>query len=213
MAKVVVFGAAGKGGSVIVSEAAGRGHDVVAVVRRYRPEVEWPSGAAVVVGDATSAESVRKLVSGADVVVVAVGGPGRTIWTEAASTLLTEIVALPEPRPRIIHMGGGASLLMPDGQRILDGALIPEAYLDAATGQAASLDTYRTSQGVTWTYFSPPPLHFFRGQRLGAYRTGADSPVVDEAGESRLSYEDFAVAVVDEIEQPRHLNQRFTAAY
>jgi putative NADH-flavin reductase len=213
MAAVVVFGAAGKGGRLIVSEAAGRGHDVVAVLRSDRPDEVWPDGVRVVIGDVTSAESVRELVPNADAIVVAVGGPGRSIWKDAALTLLAEIASLEGPRPRIIHMGGGASLQMPDGRRILDAVEIPEAYLDAANGQADALETYRAAEGVTWTYFSPPPLNFFDGDRTGTYRTGSDSPVVDDQGESRLSYQDFAVVVVDEIEDPKHVNQRFTAAY
>jgi putative NADH-flavin reductase len=213
MAVVVVFGAAGKGGRLVVSEAAGRGHEVVAVLRSDRPDEVWPDGVKVVTGDVTSASSVRELVQGASAVVVTVGGPGRSIWKDAATTLLSEIAALEGPSPRIIHMGGGASLLMPDGKRIVDSIEIPPAYLDAAIGQADALDTYRSSNGVTWTFFSPPPLNFFDGERIGTFRTGTDSPVVDDQGESRLSYQDFAVAVVDEIENPQNLNRRFTAAY
>jgi putative NADH-flavin reductase len=213
MAAVVVLGAAGKGGSLVVTEAAARGHDVTAVVRRDRPEVEWPDAVTVVVADATSPEDLAPLLANADTVVSTVGGPGQTIYTEVAQALVSVISDLPQPRPRIIHMGGGASLLLPDGQRILDGAVIPEAYLDAARGQSAALDFYRASSGVTWTFFSPPPMNFFQGERRGVYRTGSDHPVVDAEGESRLSYQDFAVAVVDEIENRRHLDQRFTAAY
>lgn len=215
MAAIVVLGAAGKGGSLVVAEAAERGHDVTAVVHRERPDVTWPDGVSVVVADATSAQDVAPLLAGADAVVVTVGGAagGRTIWTQVANTLLTEIAKLPAPRPRIVHMGGGASLLLPDGQRILDGVDIPAAYLDAATGQTEALETYQASDGVDWTFFSPPPMNFFDGERTGTYRTGSDHPVVDEAGESRLSYQDFAVVVVDELESPQHVNQRFTAAY
>src|ERR671911_655275 len=110
MAAVVVFGAAGKGGGVVVSGGAGRGPDVGAVVGSGRSREGWPDGVRVVTGDVTSAESVRELVPNADAIVVAVGGPGRSIWKDAASTLLAEIASLEGPRPRIIHMGGGASL-------------------------------------------------------------------------------------------------------
>ncbi len=82
-----------------------------------------------------------------------------------------------------------------------------------AVGGAAALDFYRNSHGVTWTYMSPPPGRFAPGERLGHYRTGTDWPVVDREGNARISHEDYAVALVDEIESPSHLNARFTVGY
>jgi putative NADH-flavin reductase len=124
------------------------------------------------------------------------------------------IAELPTPRPRIMHMGGGATLIGPDGRAFLDSPGFPAEYLDPATGQAAALDYYRSTDGtVSWTYFSPPPVEFAPGTRMGRYRIGHEFPVVDAEGRSALSYEDFAVAIVDEIERPNHVNERITAAY
>jgi putative NADH-flavin reductase len=215
MRKIIVFGAGGRAGRMIGAEAHERGHDVTGVLRDPARAAEPPpSGVTIVAGDATDKESVQDLVGGADAVVVAIGGPERTLWRQAAETLVEGISKLPEPRPRIIHMGGGASLIGPDGTTFLESPDFPAAHLDAATGQAEALDYYRSTDGtVRWTYFSPPPIEFAPGTRTGSYRIGHDVPVVDADGRSALSYEDFAVAIVDEIEQPHHINKRSTAAY
>ena len=115
--------------------------------------------------------------------------------------------------PRIIHQGGGASLLTDDGTRYYDLPEYPREFRPHAIGQIRALEAYRVTEGVTWTYLSPPPVCFSPGERTGRYRTGLDHPVVGDDGESRISYEDFAVAVIDEIEHPRHLNRRFTVGY
>ncbi|MFE4368234.1 NAD(P)-dependent oxidoreductase [Streptomyces sp. NPDC056835] len=213
MSRVVVFGAAGQLGRRIVAEAARRGHEVTAVVRRTETAPALAEGVAVVAGDATSAESVAPLAKDADALVTAVSAPGREIYRTVARTMVGVVAALPDPAPRIIHLGGGATLTTPDGTRILDLPSFPAEYLDMASGQAEALDFYRNSTGVTWTYVSPPPVHYAVGDRTGTYRTGLDQPVTGADGESRLSYEDMAVAVVDEIEHPRFLNTRFTAGY
>ncbi|MFD1082611.1 NAD(P)-dependent oxidoreductase [Micromonospora andamanensis] len=214
MSDVVVFGAGGTAGSRIAREAFNRGHRVVAAVRRPEADAPYlPAGIRVVTGDATSERSVRELAPEADALVLAIGGGGRTLWSDAARAVLDALRGMPAA-PRVIHVGGGATLLTPAGTRLLDDPDFPDEYRDSALGQAAALDVYRSSaDGVTWTYLSPPPLEFHPGERTGRYRTGTDQPVTDAQGRSVLSYEDLAVAVVDEIEQGRFRNMRFTAGY
>ncbi len=208
-----MFGAGGTAGSRIAVEAFQRGHRVVAAVRRPEATSYLPAGIRVVTGDATSERSVRELAPEADALVVAIGGGERTLWPDAVRALFGALRDLPDP-PRIIHVGGGSTLLTPAGTRLLDEPDFPEEYREAALGQAEALALYRSSpDGVSWTYVSPPPLEFHPGERTGRYRTGTDHPVTDAEGRSVLSYEDLAVAVVDEIERPRHRNMRFTAAY
>jgi hypothetical protein len=88
-------------------------------------------------------------------------------------------------------------------------------YRGPAAGQAEALEVYRQTKNprISWTYLSPPPVQFELGQRTGKYRTALDSPVEDDRGEASISYEDFAVAMIDEIETPRFLNRRFTVGY
>ncbi|MCO1597998.1 NAD(P)H-binding protein [Micromonospora sp. RHAY321] len=213
MSTIVVFGAGGTAGSRVAAEAVDRGHRVIAAVRRPEATSYLPAGVRVVTGDATSERSVRDVAPDADALVVAIGGGERELWRNAAETLVTTLRGMPAA-PRIIHLGGGSTLLTPRGTRILDEPDFPAEYRDSALGQADALDYYRTSaDGVSWTYVSPPPLEFHPGERTGHYRTGTDQPVTDEQGRSVLTYEDLAVAIVDEIEQPRHQNARFTAAY
>ena len=213
MSNVVVYGAGGTAGSRIVAEAAGRGHRVTAAVRRAESVTWLPTGVKVVTGDATSARSVRELAPDADVIVVAIGGGERALWRNAAENLVTVLRDLPNP-PRIIHVGGGATLLTSKDTRFLDEPEFPDEYRDSALGQADALALYRSSaDGVTWTYLSPPPVEFHPGERTGSYRTGTEHSVADDQGRSVLTYEDLAVAIVDEIEDPRFENMRFTAAY
>ncbi|MEU8260503.1 NAD(P)H-binding protein [Micromonospora sp. NPDC048999] len=213
MSSIVVFGAGGTAGSRIAAEAVERGHRVTAAVRRPEATSYLPAGVRTVTGDATSARSVRELAEDADVFVVAIGGGERELWRDAARTLVDTLRELPDP-PRVIHIGGGATLLTSKGTPYLDEPDFPEEYRDAALGQADALAVYRSSaDGVTWTYVSPPPLEFHPGERTGHYRTGTDHPVTDAQGRSVLTYEDLAVAIVDEIENPRFDNARFTAAY
>ncbi|MEU5550585.1 NAD(P)H-binding protein [Micromonospora sp. NPDC047793] len=213
MSNIVVFGAGGTAGSRIVVEAVDRGHRVVAAVRRPEAVSYLPPAVRVVTGDATSERSVRELAPDADALVVAIGGGDRTLWPDAARRLLHVLGGMPAA-PRVIHVGGGSTLLTPTGGRLLDEPDFPADYREAALGQADALDVYRSAaDGVTWTYLSPPPLEFHPGERTGRYRTGTEQPVTDDDGRSALSYEDLAVAVVDEIESPRFRNMRFTAAY
>ncbi|TDC27095.1 NAD-dependent epimerase/dehydratase family protein [Micromonospora sp. 15K316] len=213
MSSIVVFGAGGTAGSRVSAEAVARGHRVTAAVRRPEATSYLPAGVRVVTGDVTSERSVRELAPEADVMVVAIGGGERELWLDAARALVTTLRGMPDA-PRIIHLGGGSTLLTPKGTRFLDEPDFPEAYRDSAQGQADALDYYRgQADGVTWTYVSPPPLEFHPGERTGHYRTGADEPVTDDQGRSVLTYEDLAVAIVDEIENPRHENVRFSVAY
>ncbi|MFG2060387.1 NAD(P)-dependent oxidoreductase [Micromonospora sp. NPDC048871] len=213
MSEIVVFGAGGTAGSRIVTEAFDRGHRVIAAVRRPEATTYLPAGVRVVTGDATSERSVRELAPLADALVVAIGGGDRTLWPDATRALLDGLRGMPAA-PRVIHVGGGATLLSPSGGRLLDEPDFPEQYRDAALGQAEALELYRShADGVSWTYVSPPPLEFHPGVRTGRYRTGTDSPVTDAQGRCALSYEDLAVAIIDEIENPQFLDSRFTVAY
>lgn len=213
MKRIVVFGASGRLGQRIVTEAAGRGHEVTAVVRHSETAPAFSDQVAVVAGDVTSAESVAAVAKDADALVAAVAAPGREIYPTVARTLVGVVEALPQPAPRIVHVGGGATLTTPDGTRFLDLPSFPAEYLDMASGQAQALEVYQASSGVAWTYISPPPVHFAPGERTGTYRTGLDQPVAGADGEARLSYEDMAVVIVDEIEGPKFVNARFTAGY
>ncbi|SEC37762.1 hypothetical protein SAMN05216489_00577 [Streptomyces sp. 3213] len=214
MSRIVVFGATGKGGARVVAEAAARGHEVTAVARDRARLNQLPEGVRPVAGDITDAEAVATLAKDADALVLTVGGPDASLYTDAVATVSAAVRALGPAGPRILHMGGGASLLNEDGVRIFDAPGFPEEFKPYAIGQIQALDAYLAlGDDVTWTYLSPPPVRFAPGERTGHYRTGLDRPVTGDDGQARISYEDYAAAIVDEIETPRHLNRRFTVGY
>ena len=213
MSKIVVLGAAGKAGYRVVSEAAARGHQVTAVARDTARLGLLPAGVNSVGGDATHHESVAVLAKNADVLVLTIGGPDPALYPAAVATVTRAVRALGPAAPRILHMGGGATLLNEYGSRFLDAPGFPEEFRPHAMGQLRALDAYRASDGVTWTYLSPPPVHFAPGERTGRYRTGLEHPVTCADGQARISYEDYAVALVDEIEIAGYLNRRFTVGY
>ncbi len=191
--KIALFGATGMVGSRIAAEATARGHEVTTLSRSTG-------------GDLADASAVRDAAADHDVVVSATG-PSRTgdphePWLDAVSTLIAN-----SGDARVLFVGGAGSLLTPDGTRLLDTDGFPPEYLGEATSGAAALDLFRAApDSVDWTFVSPAPV-IAPGERTGSYATALDTPAGDF-----ISAEDYAVALVDEIEEPRHRRQRFTAA-
>ncbi|HEX2145405.1 MAG TPA: NAD(P)H-binding protein [Glycomyces sp.] len=214
MSGIVVFGAAGKTGSRVVSEAAARGHAVTAVARDTGALGALPDGVRAAAADVTDSAAVAELAEGADALVLAVGAREPDLHTDAVRAVVAAAKSLGAEAPRIIHMGVGANLLNDDDERIFDTPAFPEEFKPYAIGQMRALDAYRAlGDEVDWTYLSPPPVHFAPGERTGHYRTGLDHPVIGEDGQARISYEDCAAALVDEIERPHYRGRRFTVGY
>jgi putative NADH-flavin reductase len=113
---------------------------------------------------------------------------------------------------RLVVVGGAGSLETPEGARVMDRAGFPDAWKPIAQAHADALQVYQTEAGgLDWTYLSPAAV-IHPGVRTGRYRTGGDRLVVDDQGNSHISAEDFAVALVDELERPAHVGRRFTVA-
>jgi putative NADH-flavin reductase len=228
-----IIGATGNIGQRAVAEALRRGHRVTALARdpsRARTEggeVTWRAA------DVTDAESVARNLDGLDVLVSAYG-PGnasrdledtlrRSIqspetFVAAAKALLKALEA--RPALRLIVVGGAGSLEVRPGVQLVDSpdqpaalrALgLPEEYRVAVLGHRDALNVFRLSDR-NWTYFSPA-MEIGPGERTGRFRLGGNQVVVGADGRSRISYEDYAVALLDEIELPRHVQRRFTIGY
>lgn len=217
MAKIALFGATGTIGSRVLHEALGRGHQVTAVVRDPEKLTD-PGDASVVRGDVLDPASVAEAAAGQDLVVSAFGpgsgDPGAIL--AATKSLIGGVQSLGAdvPRPRLITVGGSGSLRTPGGPLVWDQAGIPEPTLATMHAHGDALDFLRTVpvEEVHWTCLSPAAL-VEPGERTGTYRLGLDNLVVDDAGHSRVSVEDYAVALVDEIERDAHAGQRFTIGY
>ncbi|GGG26352.1 3-beta hydroxysteroid dehydrogenase [Rhodococcoides trifolii] len=216
MSKIAVFGANGTIGSRIVAEALTRGHEVTAVVRNPANVTTDHHNLTVTEGDVLDSASVAAVSKGQDVLVSAVGGgdgPG-TIATikPAAETLVEGLRSLGADAPRLIAVGGAGSLRTPNGTQVWDAEGLPEFVLQIMHAHGDALDYYRTVSDVKWTNLTPA-AEIEPGDRTGTYRTADDDLIADATGQSRISTEDFAVAAVDEIEQPQHIGRRFTVAY
>ncbi|WP_019546474.1 NAD(P)-dependent oxidoreductase [Streptomyces sulphureus] len=216
MGKLAVFGANGTIGSRVVREALDRGHRVTAVVRDPSRFHEAHRRLTVVTGDVLSEESVVRAAEGEDAVVSAVGGgdgPGhRALIRPSVVSLVEGLRRLGTRAPRLIVVGGAGSLRTPDGTRVWDAPGLPDAVRQIMHAHGDALEYLRTVDDVRWTNFSPA-AEIAPGDRTGRYRTGLDDLVSDTGGTSRISAEDYAVALVDEFEEPRHPQERFTAAY
>jgi uncharacterized protein len=203
--RIIVFGANGRQGSRLVSEALERGHEVTAAVRSEAANVD--PRAEVVVADALDADRVAEVSAGHDVALNAT----RERHADIARALLDGLARAGVER--LIIVGGASSLEVAPGVRLFDTPEFQEELKAEAASGIESLEVYRSADTpVEWTYVSPGAF-FAPGERTGSYRTGGEQLLVGEDGGSAISMEDFAIALLDEVEEPRHPNQRFTAAY
>jgi uncharacterized protein len=212
MTKIAVFGATGNIGGRVVREALDRGHEVTAFVRDPARLADEP--AVVTIADALDTDAIDQAVREHEVVVSAIGAivsGDRAMYRKAAEAYVAALRAAGPDSARLIVVGGAGSLEGPSGGRLLDSPDFPEAYRPEASAHAAVLDYYRTIADVRWTYFSPA-AEIGPGERTGSYRTDTDRLVTDAQGASRISYADYAAAMVDEIEKPQHIGERFTVA-
>jgi uncharacterized protein len=199
--KIVVFGAGGNLGPVVVEEARSRGHEVTPVTRAD--------------ADVRDADSIARVAAGHDVAISTIG-PGSQgdfrVVVDAVEPFLTGLARAGVPR--FIVVGGAATLEVAPGVRLLDQPDFHEEWKPAAQAAADALARYRATPNgdVDWVFVSPGAL-LGPGERRGRYRTGGDQLLVDEDGKSHITYPDFAIALVDEAERPQHHRERFTAAY
>lgn len=207
MAKIGVIGATGQAGSRIAQEAKTRGHEVVAIVRNTSKLTD-PS---LNVIEKDIFELTSEDIKGFDVIVNAFGAPfgEEHLHVDAGNKLIDLLKAT--PNTRLIVVGGAGSLFVDEEKqlRVVDTPNFPDLFKPTASNQLKNLLVLQDTKDITWTFMSPS-ANFAVGERTGSYQKGLDHLLVNSKGESYVSYEDFAVAVIDEIEQPQHLNQRFT---
>ena len=213
--KVVVFGASGAIGKAITAELLARGHTVTAATRSGAPI----GGLVVpaVTGDASDPGSVARLAAGQDAVASAIG-PRRGNGEDPEGSLLGAARGLARGLRRagvrrLVVVGGAGSLEVAPGQRLVDRPDFPAAARPTALAHARALEeVYRGIDDLDWTCVSPAGM-IGPGKRTGEFRVGGDELLVDEAGQSRISIPDFAIAVADELEHGKAFGRRITVAY
>jgi putative NADH-flavin reductase len=216
--KMVLYGATGRAGSCILTELLGRGHEVVAVVRTL-DKLAPNDGLTVQQGDLSSVEAIAEAIGGAQAVVSAYGPPADktdqlldvTKREIAAVQQVSQQASSPEHAPRLIVVGGASSLEVAPGVTLESAKDFPAALKPIAQAHEKALELLRASS-IDWTYLSPSAF-FEPGQRTGRFRLGQDQLLTAPDGKSWISMEDYAIALVDELEQPQHRRQRFTVGY
>ena len=215
--RIVLFGATGNIGQRIAKEALGRGHEVVGVVRDPEQSQAPDPRVKLVKGDATDAASVARVSRGADAIVSAISPRPNSRGLPAPSLAGAARALLAGAREvgvkRVVAVGGAGSLEVAPGVRLMDAPGFPDAYRGEAQEGADSLAVFREEgAGLDWTFLSPA-AEITPGRRSGGYRTTGEQFLTDDKGRSTITMEDYAVALVDELENPKHKGERFGVAY
>jgi uncharacterized protein len=205
--KIGIIGATGKAGNLILKEAVERGHQVTAIVR----DAAKLTDKNVEVLEKSIFDLKSDDVKQFDVVVNAFGAPlgEEQAHVDAGHAL---IEALKGTDTRAIIVGGAGSLYVDENKtvRVVETPDFPDMFKPTATGQGRNLQELQGTTDISWTFISPSALFNPEGKRTGSYQAGKDNLLVNSKGESYISYADYAIAVLDEIETPKHKNERFT---
>lgn len=211
---ITVYGAAGDVGKRIVSEALARGHNVIGVVRTKAQFGRLPDNVRPYAADVSDQQQLAPTIEGQDLVISALRPPEgheNDLPTLTRSVLDGSAAA----GVRVLLVGGAGRLLVPgcDGKTVLSAPdFLPSSAVAIARACQAQYELCLGETRVDWTYLSPAAM-LTPGDCTGRYRLGTDTLVVDESGVSRISMEDFAVAVLDEAEVPKHVRRAFTVGY
>lgn len=204
---IAVIGASGKAGNLILKEAGNRGHNITAIVR----DVSKVQDKNVAVIEKNVFDLTSDDLKAFDVVINAFGAPlgEEQAHVDAGHAL---IEALKRTSTRLMVVGGAGSLFVDENKtvRVIDTPEFPDMFKPTAQGQARNLQELQETSDITWTFISPSAIFNPEGKRTGSYQSGKDHLLVNSKNESYISYADFAIAVVDEVENPKHLNERFT---
>jgi len=201
--KIALIGATGNAGSRILAELSRRGHAVTAIARNIEKVPALP-GVVPAKADAADVKALAAALKGHDAVISSVhftaSDPSKLIAAVRESGV-----------PRYLVVGGAGSLLVAPGVRLIDTPQFPAQYKAEAAAGGAFLELLRNETALDWTFLSPSAM-FVPGERSGKFRLGGDELLSNDKGSS-ISFEDYAIALVDEIEKPAHSRQRFTVGY
>jgi uncharacterized protein len=202
--KIAVIGATGQAGSRITAEALRRGHAVTGIARNTGG-LRTAKGLTAVAGDVTDPAALALVLAGHDAIVSA------TRFSVTDGAQLLESVRRSGVK-RYLAVGGAGSLEVAPGVTLLASGRVPEASRVESAAAQAYLDVLRTTDDLDWTMLCPS-AYFWAGDRVGVFRLGDDTLLTGDDGKSRISFDDFAIALLDEIEMPAHIRRRFTVGY
>jgi uncharacterized protein len=216
--KIALIGASGFVGSAVLKEALDRGHEVTAIVRHPEKISTEHKNLEKVKANALNSDEVAQVVKGVDAVINAYN-PGWTnpnIYNESlqGAKAIQEGVKKSGVK-RLLTIGGAGSLYVAPDIQLVDSPKFPAEWKQGALAARDYLNIIKQEKDLDWTFLSPAiEMHQgTSGTRKGRYRKGLDEPVFDEDKRSIISVEDMAIAIIDEIEKPQHIRQRFTVAY
>lgn len=216
MANVLLIGATGFVGSAVLNELVSRGHKVTAVARNVE-KVAKSEIVDVVKEDVANVDAIAKLAEGKDAIISAYN-PG---WTNPdIATLISEnypkilSAAKKSGVERLLIVGGAGTLFCAPGLRVVDSGAIPEEIMGGVRPLGDFyLNTLMNENDIDWVFFSPAGVFDQQGKKTGNYRLGKDDLIVDAEGNSHISVQDYADAMVNELEKPAHHKERFTIGY
>ncbi|MDX8046411.1 NAD(P)-dependent oxidoreductase [Gracilibacillus sp. S3-1-1] len=205
--KIGIIGASGKSGKLITEEALSRGHEVTAIVRN--PEKIVNKDVKVVKKDIFDIKTED--IKAFDVVVNAFNSPEGQEHLHVDSHRVL-IDAFKGVDTRLIVVGGAGSLYVDEEKttHLYDTPDFPDFVYPLASNMGKALEELKQTDNVNWTHLSPAAMFDPEGKRTGSYKTGNETVINNNAGESYISYADYAISLVDEIENPQHVNERFT---
>jgi putative NADH-flavin reductase len=206
--KVVLFGATGQTGSRLLQELVSRGHDVTAAARDV---ARLPKEVPAKHDDLSDAKRTADTIRGADAVISAYAPPANDTDQLVGVTRRQVEAVKSAGVKRLLVVGGAGGLEVAPGVSLIDSGHLPAPYLPIATSHVKALDVLKQSD-VDWTYLAPA-AYFEPGTRTGKFRLGTNELITGANGESRISMEDYAIALVDELEQGAHRKARFSVGY
>lgn len=201
--KIALIGASGNVGQRVTAEATSRGHDVIAIARNTG-SIEAKADVTPVTADLTDEAQILDAVKDADVIVLSV----RFQDLDFEKVLAT----LKKTGKRVLIVGGAASLEVAPGKQLIDTEGFPDFIKVEAEPARQALKRLQSDSELDWTFLSPS-VFFGPGERTGVFRLGKDELLTAADGKSHISYEDYSIALLDEIEAPKHEGERFTVGY
>ncbi|MCB2298591.1 NAD(P)-dependent oxidoreductase [Clostridium tagluense] len=210
--KIAIIGSNGNVGKVILEEALARNYEVTAIVHNQAKYMNKQGSLKIIEADAFDETSLVNAIKGNDLVISAFGpklGAEDSLLSVTKNLINATKKALV---PRLIAIGGAGSLYVAPGLKLGDSENFPADWKPISSAHTSALELYKNENELDWTVLSPAAL-FESGSRTGKYKLGKEDLIVDDKGASKISFQDYAQALLDEASNPKFPRQRFTIGY